>query len=126
MKYVKQFSVILLVSFIGEALKWMLPFPVPGSIYGMVLLFVLLCLGVIKLEHVQDVADFLIEIMPILFVSAGVRLMDAWDILQPILLPVVIIMLVTTVIVMVVAGHGTQFVIRYKQKQKQKREEERT
>lgn len=126
MKYVKQFCVILLVSFIGEALKWMLPFPVPGSIYGMVLLFVLLCLGVIKLEHVQDVADFLIEIMPILFVSAGVRLMDAWDILQPILLPVVIIMLVTTVIVMVVAGHGTQFVIRYKQKQKQKREEERT
>lgn len=116
MKYFKQFCVILLVSFIGEALKWVLPFPVPGSIYGMVLLFVLLCLGVIKLEQVQDVAVFLIEIMPILFVSAGVRLMDSWDVLQPILLPVVAIMLVTTVIVMVVAGYGTQFVIRQKQK----------
>lgn len=126
MKYFKQFCVILLVSFIGEALKWMLPFPVPGSIYGMVLLFVLLCLGAIKLEQVQDVAVFLIEIMPILFVSAGVRLMDSWDVLQPILLPVVVIMLVTTVIVMVVAGYGTQFVIRQKQKKKQEGGADRT
>lgn len=126
MKYFKQFCVILLVSFIGEALKWVLPFPVPGSIYGMVLLFVLLCLGVIKLEQVQDVAVFLIEIMPILFVSAGVRLMDSWDVLQPILLPVVAIMLVTTVIVMVVAGYGTQFVIRQKQKKKQEGGADRT
>ena len=62
---------ILLVSFAGEVLKLALPFPVPGSIYGMLLLFIALCTGVIRLEHVRETGLFLVEIMPILFVSAG-------------------------------------------------------
>ena len=42
MKYVKQFGIILLISFAGEALNYLLPLPVPASIYGLVLMF--LCL----------------------------------------------------------------------------------
>ena len=86
---------ILLVSFAGEVLKLALPFPVPGSIYGMLLLFIALCTGVIRLEHVRETGLFLVEIMPILFVSAGVGLMDSWGDLRKILLPVLLIMLVT-------------------------------
>ena len=76
---------ILLVSFAGEVLKLALPFPVPGSIYGMLLLFIALCTGVIRLEHVRETGLFLVEIMPILFVSAGVGLMDSWGDLRKIL-----------------------------------------
>ena len=42
MKYLKQFTIILILSFIGEALHEILPFPVPGNIYGIVLLLFLL------------------------------------------------------------------------------------
>ena len=38
MKYLKQFGIILLISFAGEALNY-LPLPVPASIYGLVLMF---------------------------------------------------------------------------------------
>ena len=66
---------ILLVSFAGEVLKLALPFPVPGSIYGMLLLFIALCTGVIRLEHVRETGLFLVEIMPILlFLQA----LDSW------------------------------------------------
>lgn len=61
MKYFKQFCMILLVSFAGEVLKLALPFPVPGSIYGMLLLFIALCTGVIRLEHVRETGLFLVE-----------------------------------------------------------------
>ncbi|RAZ95809.1 CidA/LrgA family protein, partial [Klebsiella oxytoca] len=47
MKYLKQFLIILVISFIGEVLKALLPLPVPASIYGMVILFVCLVTGVI-------------------------------------------------------------------------------
>ena len=57
-------------------------------------------------------ADFLVEIMPVMFVPAGVGLLEAWGDLQPIWLPVVIITILTTVIVMVITGRSTQFVIR--------------
>ena len=112
MKYVKQFLIILAVSFLGELLKYVLPFPVPASIYGMVLMFVGLMLGWIPLESVKDVGKFLIEIMPLMFIPAGVGLMNSWSVLQPVLLPVCVITAVTIVTVMVATGRISQWVIR--------------
>ena len=111
MKYVKQFGIILLVSCFGEFLRIILPFPIPASVYGMILLFVALLSGVLPLEKVRETGLFLVEIMPVLFVSAGVGLMESWDVLQPILLPVIVIVLLTTLLVMVVAGQVTQWMI---------------
>ena len=78
MKYVKQFLIILLISFIGEGLNYLIPAPVPASIYGMVILFVCLCTKVVKLDDVKDTGMFLIEIMPLMFIPAGVGLMKSW------------------------------------------------
>ena len=71
MKYVKQFAMILLVSFAGELLNYLLPLPVPASIYGLVLMLVCLLTGIIKLDAVRDTACFLIEIMPLMFIPAA-------------------------------------------------------
>lgn len=116
MKYVKQFCVILLVSFLGELLKWGLPFPIPGSVYAMTLLFLALLAGVLKLEQVQEVSLFLVEIMPLLFVSAGVGLMNSWDALRGILLPVLCVMFLSTLVVMLIAGWVTQGVIHFSER----------
>ena len=61
MKYIRQFVIILFISFIGEALKYVLPLPIPASIYGLVLMFVLLETKVLKVEAVQDAGKFLID-----------------------------------------------------------------
>ena len=82
MKYLKQFLIILVISFIGEVLKALLPLPVPASIYGMVILFVCLVTGVIRLDAVKETGRFLIEIMPVMFIPAGVGLMSSWGVLS--------------------------------------------
>ena len=69
MKYIRQFVIILFISFRGEALKYVLPLPIPASIYGLVLMFVLLETKVLKVEAVQDAGKFLIEIMPPMFIK---------------------------------------------------------
>ena len=107
MKYLRQFAIILSVTCIGETLKYLLPFPVPASIYGLVLMFVLLVTKVIRLEDVDSAASFLIEIMPVMFIPAGVGLMTTWENLAPVLLPVSIIMILSTFIVMAVTGKVT-------------------
>lgn len=114
MKYVRQFLVILGFSFLGEMLKEVLPLPIPASIYGLVLLFAALELGVIKVEAVRDTGKFLIEIMPLMFIPAGAGLIDAWDALKPMFVPTAVILTVSTVIVMAVSGRAAQFVIRRK------------
>lgn len=124
MKYIKQFILILAISFAGELLKYLLPLPVPASIYGMVLMFLALLTGVIKLEHVRETGKFLIEIMPLMFIPAGVGLMSSWSTLKPLLLPVAVITVVTIITVMVASGHTAQFILKREEKREVKRGEE--
>ena len=115
MKYIRQFVIILFISFIGEALKYVLPLPIPASIYGLVLMFVLLETKVLKVEAVQDAGKFLIEIMPMMFIPAGVGLLNAWDTL---LIPIIVILFVSTIVVMGVSGKVTQTMIEAEERKK--------
>lgn len=112
MKYLKQFLIILAVSLMGEILKAVLPLPIPASIYGMVLMFIFLLTGVIKLSQVRETGRFLIEIMPVMFIPAGVGLMSSWNVLEPVLLPVSVITVITIFTVMGATGLISQAIIR--------------
>ena len=77
-------------------------------------MIMLIALGthIIKLDQVKEAAEFLIEIMPVMFIPAAAGLIDSWGILQPVIIPIGIITVVTTVFVMVVTGLVTQGIIR--------------
>ena len=121
MKYLKQFLIILVISLAGEILKALLPLPVPASIYGMVLLFAGLVLGIIKLDAVKETGKFLIEIMPVMFIPAGVGLMSSWGVLKPMFVPVSVVTVVVLVAVMAVTGNVSQAIIRHKRRKESKK-----
>ena len=112
MKYVRQFWIILLISAIGEGLHVLIPLPVPASVYGLVIMLIALGTHILK---------FLIEIMPVMFIPAGVGLLTAWGALKPVCVPIILITVITTVVVMVVTGRVTQTVIRKDRKKGQKK-----
>ena len=118
MKFLKQFMVILLLSFLGEVLKMFVPLPIPASVYGLVLMLVCLMTGILKTSQIKEAAFFLIEIMPVMFIPAGVGLMESWGELKAVLVPVLVITLVSTIVVMIVSGRVTQAVIRLEKKHK--------
>ena len=118
MKFVIQFLIIIGFSFAGEFLHYVIPLPIPASIYGIVLLFVALECKLLKVNDVRDVSSFLIAVMPMMFIPAGVGLLEAWGKLSPVVLPVVLIVVVSTVLVMGVSGRVTQFVIRMGKRRK--------
>ena len=76
MKYLRQFGIILLITFLGEILKTIIPLTIPASIYGLVLMLIALQTKAIHLDSVEDAGVFLIEIMPVMFIPAAVGLMD--------------------------------------------------
>ena len=112
MKYLRQIVIILAFSFVGEALSLLIPLPIPGSIYGIVLLFLALETKLVKLASIKDVSDFLISFMPVMFIPAATGLMASWDILRSNAVAYVVIVAVTTVVVMGVSGSVTQWIIR--------------
>ena len=76
MKYIKQFGIILIFSFAGELLNYLIPLPIPASIYGIILLFLCLEVKLIPLDKVEEISRFMIEIMPLMFIPAAVGLME--------------------------------------------------
>jgi len=112
MKYMKQFAIILAVSCVGELLNYFLPLPFPASIYGLVIMLVLLMTHRIKLPDVDETATFLVEVMPMMFIPAGVGLLTAWSDLKPIIVPILVITIVSTFLVMGVTGKVTDALVR--------------
>lgn len=117
MKYLRQILLILLLSCLGELLNHLIPLPIPASIYGMVLVFAALSLKIIKTESVADVGEFLVSILPVLFVSPLVNLLDYWSAIQDALVPILLIIITSTVLVFAVSGWVTQWLIRRKGRQ---------
>ena len=116
MKYVKQFLIIIGISLAGEILKYILPLPIPASIYGILLMLLCLHFRVFAAEEVRETGIFLIEIMPVMFIPAAVGLMESWSVIKPSLLPYIIVIIVSTIIVMAVSGLVTQKIINNSKK----------
>ena len=110
MKFLRQFMIILLLSFLGEVLKMFIPLPIPASVSGRVLMLLCLVTGILKTSQVKEAAFFLIEIMPVMFIPAAAGLIDSWKVLQPLLLPILVITVVITIFVMVVTGKIAQMI----------------
>lgn len=111
MKYFYQFLIICLITFVSELLNYIIPLPIPSSIYGLVIMLILLKSNILKLSYIKDVGSFLLDTMPIMFVPIGVEIVTLFAVLKEFLFPMTIIVFVTTIIVMVVTGHVSQFVI---------------
>ena len=112
MKYIYQALIIAAVTFASELLKFILPFPFPASIYGLILLFTLLKTGILKLSQVEDVGGLLLELMPLLLVPASVSFITSLDAVRQLLVPVLVMGLGGTTLVLFVTGRVTQLCIR--------------
>lgn len=109
MKYFKQAFVIIVITLFAEVLSYLLPLPIPASIYGMIILFICLMTGWIRLDQVENVGEWLIAVMPAMFVVPGAGFITSWSSLQPHLLSWTVIITVTTILVMAVAGFIAQY-----------------
>ena len=114
MKYAYQVMIIGGISLAGELLNYLLPLPVPASVYGMLLLLICLCTKVIKLDQIQKTADFMLVAMPLVFVGPGVALMESFGLMKDSLLGILIISVLSTMVVMVLTGLIAQTLVRRK------------
>ena len=123
MKYLKQFMVIMIFSLIGEICNLLIPLPVPASIYGMLLLFLALLTGVVKLEQVEGAGSFCLAVMPVFFVGPTMKLMVDYKVVANVFVPYVIICVISTFVTLLSCGLTAQFVIRRQKKEKEESHE---
>lgn len=104
MKILKELTIYFGITFISEIIAKVLPINIPASIIGIAILFTLLETGILKMKDVEKTGNFLINVMPILFIPAGVSLIKYLDVLEVVAIPMALVVTISTVIVMVVVG----------------------
>ncbi|MBR4016376.1 MAG: CidA/LrgA family protein [Oscillospiraceae bacterium] len=114
MKYIPQFAIILLFSFLGELLQALISLPVPSAVYGMLLLLLALATGIVKEEKVSAASSFLVSIIPLLFVAPAAKLLQYWDVIGPDAVAICIILVASTLAVFAVSGLVTKWLQKRK------------
>lgn len=104
MKLFREALIILGIYLLGELLSSLLKLPIPGNILGMVILFILLCTKVIKVDNISTVTNFLLNHLSFFFIPAGVGLMTSLGIIRSTWWQLLIVCLLTTIIIIGVTG----------------------
>lgn len=120
MKYLVQIGIIGAICTVAELLYVLLPFPIPASVYGLVLLFLLLMTGIVKLQQIEETADFLLLIMPVLFLEPSVKLMTALPMLKGKAVRLFLLCIVSTCVTIMVTGVTAQALIRRKRRRQER------
>lgn len=112
MHYVYQFLIIGGITFLGELCHIFIPLPIPSSVYGMVLMFISLLSGLIKEENIQEMADFLLLIMPVMFIGPSVGVMENYIDISNHFLIFMFVVLISTVLIMSVTAVVAEFLLK--------------
>lgn len=108
MNIIRELSIIFGVLFMGEFINKFFSLVLPGNVIGMLILFLLMLSGVIKLKDIEKVSDFFLNNLTFFFIPAGVGIMKHYSLLQGRIIEFLIIVILTTVLVMVFTGHLVQ------------------
>lgn len=104
MKLFREVIIVFGIAFLGEVISKTLHLPLPGSLCGMLILLALLCSGILKIESIQTISDFLLSHLAFFFIPAGVSLLAYFEFIQDSWLWIIITCLLTTFITMGICG----------------------
>ncbi len=124
MKIVTQVGIIFSICWISQIIEKLLPFSFPASVIGMILLFILLRAHILKVDHIREKSDFLLENMAFFFIPAGVSIINYFDVLKNWVVQLIVICVVSTVVTFAVTAYSMKLALYLMQKKKSGRAKE--
>ena len=111
MNIMAELAIIFGICLVSEGISALLPIALPASVISMVLLFVLLATGGLKLDHIREKSDFLLANMSFFFLPAGVSMLNYFDVLKSTWVQLLVICLVTMVLVFAATALSVRFTL---------------
>lgn len=117
-KLLVQIGIVFGICLVGEGISRVLPFAFPASVISMILLFLLLLSGALKVEHIREKGDFLLRNMAFFFIPSGVGLIEQADAVRGKVLPLLAVCLITTVLTFAVSAATIRLVSSWQKRLK--------
>lgn len=103
-KGIVQVAALMIFSLGMNKLAGLLHLPVPGSILGIIVMFILLETGILKLKWIEIGASWLLAELLLFFIPAAVGVMKYFPMLQSDGVRILIVVICSTFIVMASSG----------------------
>lgn len=123
MRILRQVSLIFLICLLCEGVASLLPFPFPGSVLSMIVLFLLFALKVLKPDDIKETSGLLLGNMMLVFVPSFVSIMNYFDVLKHIAVQFILIIVVSTMVTFLVGGAVVSLVSRLQERLRARKEE---
>lgn len=115
MDYVKQFTRIVVILFLGYCIEYVFKLPIPGTVIGMVLLFIALITKKFKLEDVEAVSNFIIKNILLFYIVPAVGIMIYLELIIEEFIAIIIPVTTSILVGLFVAGKVTEILIKKKE-----------
>ena len=103
-----QILVLYLFNLLGEIISSMLKLPLPGSILGLLLLFICLHFKVIPDAYIKQGAGFLLVLLPLFFIPATVGIIQYPEFLSGKGILLIVLVMISTFLTLIVAGRVSE------------------
>lgn len=109
--FFQQALTLAVILFISKIIEAVMPIPMPASVIGLVLLFIALCTGIVKLEQVESVGTALTNNISFLFVPAGISVINSLPILSKSPILIILLIIISTIFLLVCTGYASQLLV---------------
>ena len=116
MKVLRELGIILGVLFVSHIIQNVINLPIPSAVLGMFILLILLVTGIVKVEMVESVSDFLLKHLTFFFLPAGIGIMTRFDLIKDIWAKFLLISLISTALVIATTGLVSQGLLKRKER----------
>lgn len=116
-----QIAILFGFSFLGNLVHVYLHIPLPGSIIGLLLLFLVLSLNVFSVKWIEKGAGLLLAFLPLLFVPTLVGIIKYPELFTGKGILVILVVVISTIITMIAAGKASE-VTGNKMKEREQKE----
>ncbi|MEG6584234.1 CidA/LrgA family protein [Dendrosporobacter sp. 1207_IL3150] len=111
-KFILQTAFLWIIYWSGNQITQMFSLPIPGNVVGMILLFALLMVGIVRIEHVEIASSNLLKHMSFFFIPLAVGLMNWGDLFLQHSLVLTLAVIVSAVITFLTVGYIVQIANR--------------
>lgn len=117
------FSAILLISYLMSlGMSIILPqFPVPTPLIGLILLFLCLTSGLVRLEQVEKLSQNLLGLIGLLFVPSGISLANSLHLFRQEGLKIIVVVILATIILLLSVAYTSKLIAKIAAKSSAKR-----
>jgi holin-like protein len=107
-KSIVQIGYLYVILFVGNSIARLLHLPIPGSIIGLVLLFLLLQFHIIKLEWIELGAGLLLSELLLFFIPSAIGVIDYTTLFGEQGVKAVLVIVLSAIVVMFATGFTAQ------------------